>query len=410
MGDVIAGRYELLELLARGGAGSVWRARDLRTNEVCAAKLLRQRDSADLLRFVRETGIALDHPHIVAPTGWAAEDAHVVIGMPLVLGGTVDQLLRRRGPLGDRAVAVLLDQLMSALEAVHAGGWVHRDVKPGNLLLEPTAPGALHVRLGDFGIAVHRTDVRLTHVGMINGTPGYMAPELFRLADPAPTHDVYSAGVCALVALDPEFRPADGPIPPPELARALRRASRPLSTVVRRMVEAEPARRYADATAVRAALRPLLGGRGAGPLTHADRRPLVVEPQGGTVPSGEVADPAPAHGSDRAASAGDRVPAAGPAVAIDPGAPGGPAPAADPVPTVAPGPATDRAPAGDAVRAVPPGADLAPFRIGGAAAEPPRRARRTTWYALAVGAGVLGGGAAGIGIGRAILAALGALG
>ena len=79
MADVIVGRFALIDLIAKGGSGSVWRAWDQKTQELCAAKVLRQRDSADLMRFVREKGVSFDHPHLLTPYGWGAEDEHVVI-------------------------------------------------------------------------------------------------------------------------------------------------------------------------------------------------------------------------------------------------------------------------------------------------------------------------------------------
>ena len=93
MRDTIAGRFELLTPIGEGGSGAVWRAHDLRLGTECAAKVLRQRDSADLLRFVREQSVNLDHPHVVAPYGWAAEDEHVAIAMELVSGGTLEAAL-----------------------------------------------------------------------------------------------------------------------------------------------------------------------------------------------------------------------------------------------------------------------------------------------------------------------------
>ena len=97
MADTIAGRYTLIDPIARGGSGSVWRAWDGRLQQLCAAKVLRQRDSADLLRFAREQSVKLDHPHVLAPYGWAAEDEHVVIAMPLVHGGTLESALQDNG-------------------------------------------------------------------------------------------------------------------------------------------------------------------------------------------------------------------------------------------------------------------------------------------------------------------------
>src|SRR4051794_1381259 len=140
----LAGRYALLDQVGAGAMGAVWRVRDLRTGKVVAAKVLGAHDSSALLRFVREQSVRIAHPHVVAPTGWAAEDHLVVFAMDLVRGGSVETLSRERGPLPTSYVATLLDQLLQALDAVHAAGVVHRDVKPANLLLEPGGP---HLRL-----------------------------------------------------------------------------------------------------------------------------------------------------------------------------------------------------------------------------------------------------------------------
>ena len=89
MTQVFAGRYQLVDLLGRGGMGDVWRVWDLRDGVYRAAKLQRQADSASLLRFVRESSTRVVHPHVVAPTGWSAEDGTVLFAMPIIGGGSV---------------------------------------------------------------------------------------------------------------------------------------------------------------------------------------------------------------------------------------------------------------------------------------------------------------------------------
>lgn len=274
MTDVIVGRFALVDLIAKGGSGSVWRAWDSKAGRVCAAKVLRQRDSADLMRFVREKGVSFDHPHLLAPYGWGAEDEHVVIAMPLVTGGTLESVVRGRGRLSEPSVVVVLDQLLDGLALVHSQGWIHRDVKPANLMFEATGTGLPHVRLADFGIAVHESDVRFTHVGMVNGTPGYMAPELFSLAEPAPSHDIYAAGVVALMALNGSLKLHDGAFRPEELDRYLQGVSPKLASVLRRMVAPREADRFQDAASVRAALPRVPAGY---PLTFADGSPLTID-------------------------------------------------------------------------------------------------------------------------------------
>lgn len=197
----MAGRYILVDQIGSGGMGSVWRAYDIRTQAWVAAKVLSSRNSGMLLRFVREQGLRIRHPHVVAPTGWAADDDDVVFTMDLVRGGTVADLLREHGPLPAEYAAVLLDQLLQALTAVHAAGVVHRDVKPANLMLEVTGRGRPHLRLGDFGVAAAQDSVRLTQVPGAIGTEGYMAPEQTTGAPADPRQDLYAAGRVAIQLL-----------------------------------------------------------------------------------------------------------------------------------------------------------------------------------------------------------------
>lgn len=271
MADVIVGRFALIDLIAKGGSGSVWRAWDSKAQELCAAKVLRQRDSADLMRFVREKGVSFDHPHLLTPYGWGAEDEHVVIAMPLISGGTLESVVKKKGKLAEPAVVVILDQLLDGLAHIHAEGWIHRDVKPANIMFEARGRAHPASRLADFGIAVHETDVRFTHVGMVNGTPGYMAPELFSMAEPTPSHDLYAAGVVALVALNGSIKLHDGAFRPDELTQHLRGVTPKLSAVIRRLLAAQPEERYQDAAAVRRDLPRVPQGY---PLAHADGTPL----------------------------------------------------------------------------------------------------------------------------------------
>lgn len=271
MPDVVAGRYELLDPVAAGTSGSVWTVRDLRTGRLAAAKVMRRRDAADLLRFTREAQARFDHPHIVAPRAWAGEDEHVLLAMDLVCGGTVADVLSRRGRLDRDSAARLLDQLLGALAAVHAAGWIHRDVKPANLLLEATGTGPVRMRLGDFGIALRTDHPRLTATGMLNGTPGYQPPEIVAGGAPSAAQDLYAAGVVALGCLArPEPR-GDDPWEPGAIDHLLGRAGvaarDPLAGLVRRLLAVDPAQRPASAAAARAVLRPAVT---PGPLRAAD--------------------------------------------------------------------------------------------------------------------------------------------
>ncbi|MBB6627975.1 serine/threonine protein kinase [Nocardioides sp. KIGAM211] len=212
----LAGRYVLVDQIGLGGMGTVWRAWDLRTQQFVAAKVLGQHDGGMLLRFVREQSVRIQHPHVVAPSGWAAEDNLVVFTMDLVRGGSVQTLLGDHGPLPESYVSVLLDQTLQALEAIHGAGVVHRDIKPANLLLEATGTGRPVVRVGDFGVAALVDDVRLTRFPGAIGTDGYMAPEQVRGAAPDPRQDLYALGIVAVQLLTgqaPRQQAAHDPAP-----------------------------------------------------------------------------------------------------------------------------------------------------------------------------------------------------
>ena len=195
MGEVFGGRYELIDLIGEGGMGAVWRARDLKLNRVVAAKVLRQSDASALLRFVREQGLRVNHPNVIAPLGWIGEDNQVLFTMRIVAGGSLATLIGDHGALPPRFAAEILRQLLSGLQAVHAAHLVHRDVKPANILLDATGTGRPHAYLTDFGIAVDLTGPRFTETGMVHGTPGYLAPELMALGDATPAVDMFAVGM-----------------------------------------------------------------------------------------------------------------------------------------------------------------------------------------------------------------------
>ena len=219
--------------------------------------------------------------------------------MDLVRGGNLEQLLARHGPLPDAYVRVVLEQVLEALVAVHAAGVVHRDVKPGNLLLEPTGTGRPWVRLGDFGIAVVAGDPRLTRAPGGVGTGGYMAPEQAAGAAPDPRQDLYAAGVVATQLLTgrppgaaaPDSRPGPaagpahrsrpGPSPgqrrgrPGPAARARRAGRRPVADRTAAARRRRPGgRRAAARRACVAGVR--LGGPRRLRRGRARRRPGVV--------------------------------------------------------------------------------------------------------------------------------------
>jgi len=198
MGEMFAGRYELIDQIGEGGMGSVWRVNDHKSRRLVAAKLLRQSDAGSLLRFMREQGMRIEHNHVVTPLGWAGEDGRVIFTMPLIDGGSLSELVKENGALPYPLVAELMRQILDGLDACHSAGIVHRDIKPANILLEATGMGRPSAWITDFGIAVSVDAPRLTSNEMVLGTPGYMSPEQAKGHDPDPRQDLYSAGMMGL--------------------------------------------------------------------------------------------------------------------------------------------------------------------------------------------------------------------
>ncbi|MBT2386225.1 serine/threonine-protein kinase [Streptomyces sp. ISL-11] len=199
---LVADRYRLDELLGRGGMGEVWQARDEVLGRQVAVKLLLGDDgdesAASRFRLEAQTAARLNHPQVVAVYDFGSWDGRFYLVMELVRGPSLAQELAAHGSLGPERVASIAAQTASGLAAAHRQGVVHRDVKPGNLMLD--ADGTL--KIGDFGIArfVDETSAALTRVGQIVGTSTYLAPEraLGRMAGPA--SDVYALG-CVLYQL-----------------------------------------------------------------------------------------------------------------------------------------------------------------------------------------------------------------
>ncbi|MFF4220907.1 serine/threonine-protein kinase [Streptomyces nondiastaticus] len=199
---LVADRYRLEELLGRGGMGEVWQAQDEVLGRQVAVKLLLGDDgdesAASRFRLEAQTAARLNHPQVVAVYDFGSWDGRFYLVMELVRGPSLAQELSARGPLAPRRVARIAAQSAAGLAAAHRQGVVHRDIKPGNLMLDADDT----LKIGDFGIArfVDETSAALTRVGQIVGTSTYLAPEraLGKVAGPA--SDVYALG-CVLYQL-----------------------------------------------------------------------------------------------------------------------------------------------------------------------------------------------------------------
>ncbi|WP_069813577.1 serine/threonine-protein kinase [Streptomyces sp. TP-A0874] len=372
MGEVFAARYELIDPIGRGGVGAVWRAWDHRRKRYVAAKVLQQSDAHTLLRFVREQAMRIDHPHVLAPASWAADDDKVLFTMDLVDGGSLAHLIGDYGPLPPRFVCTLLDQLLAGLSAVHAEGVVHRDIKPANVLLHATGTGRPRLRLSDFGIALRKGEPRLTETHLVIGTPGYFAPEQLLGAEPDFTADLYAVGLLALYLLTGRKPDAEALVERFTAQGGLPGAPEPvpdpLWQVIGGLLQPDPEARFRTATGARKALA------AASELlpenTEADS--VEVFDQIGPLP--------PGFGPDGPAARPQPAPEPDPAPPPSPSetgsfqlAPPIPVPPAQPVDAAATPPAPTGGPGGPGGPQQPP----APAPVAGPGGYPPGRPRPT---------------------------------
>jgi serine/threonine-protein kinase len=255
---LLAGRYRLVRLLGSGANGEVWRARDERLDRDVAVKVLRPEladDEEVRARFRAEARHAggLRSPGIAAVFDFAERDDGAWLVMELVDGQSLSQVLRSEGRLPVDRTLDLVEQAAAALQVAHDGGVVHRDVKPGNLLLRPD--GRLSVT--DFGIAHAAGAAALTRTGQVVGTASYLSPEQASGQPVTPATDLYALGVVAHECLTGR-RPfeRDDPVavllahlqtPPPPLPDDV---PRPVADLVERLLAKDPADRPPSARQV----------------------------------------------------------------------------------------------------------------------------------------------------------------
>lgn len=202
VGVTLSGRYRLQRLIATGGMGQVWEGLDTRLGRQVAIKVLKaefSEDSEFVERFRAEarTVAMLNHPGIASVYDYgeteieAGEGRTAYLVMELVNGEPLNSVIKRTGRLSLRHALDMLEQTGRALQVAHTAGLVHRDVKPGNILITPTG----QVKLTDFGIAKAVDAAPVTQTGMVMGTAQYIAPEQALGRDATAASDVYSLGV-----------------------------------------------------------------------------------------------------------------------------------------------------------------------------------------------------------------------
>jgi hypothetical protein len=300
VGRLVAGRYRLRGRVGSGAMGVVWQAMDEHLGRVVALKQLVVPEGGDPVeavgRAAREGRIAarLQHPNAVTVHDVVEDDGRPVLVMEYLPARTLADRIAEHGALPAEHVMRVGAQIAGALAAAHAAGIVHRDVKPGNVLL--TDDGT--AKITDFGIARAVGDVTVTRTGLLAGTPAYLSPEVARGGEPGPTADVFSLGSTLYAAVEgrPPFGDGDNAIALLHAVAAGRYAppaqAGPLTDVLAEMLRTDPAARPTMAQTADLLRAPRLGPRLA--PTRLDLHP-TGPPPAGPPPAGPLqAGPPPA--------------------------------------------------------------------------------------------------------------------
>src|SRR6195952_4046886 len=289
-GLMLSERYRLTYRIAIGGMGEVWAADDTRLARSVAVKILKSeltsdpefvdrfRSEARITASLNHSGIAAvyDYGEVASTTGGPLDTAFLV--MELVVGEPLSTVLARTPRLSVPRTLDLLEQCGRALQVAHARALVHRDIKPGNILITPTG----QVKITDFGIAKVAHQIPVTRGGMVMGTAQYLSPEQAAGQESHPPSDVYALGVVGYECLA-GVRPFNGenavavaiaqvhdepPPLPPDIPP-------PVAALVMRMLAKDPTRRFTDGAAVARAVVTVRGGAGPGfvPITGATAVP-----------------------------------------------------------------------------------------------------------------------------------------
>jgi len=275
-GTLIAGRYEIREHIATGGMASVFKTWDHRVERIVAIKILRSLDKNDqraVERFRREAraAAALAHPNAVTIYDFVEEMGQYFLVMEYIHGPTLKQLIGQRRQLQPREAIEIAAQVCAVLQVAHTRGFIHRDIKPQNIMLAWSGgagglgDGGAWVKLTDFGIVRVAEDAGLTNSGIVLGTADYLSPEQARGETLTASSDLYSLGVVMfeMLAGRPPF------VGPTAVSIAMQHASTnppplrqfnplipsALEQLVNRTLQKEPEDRFNSALEMQQALR-----------------------------------------------------------------------------------------------------------------------------------------------------------
>ena len=277
-GTLIAGRYEIREHVATGGMASVFKTWDHRVERLVAIKVLRSLDKNDLRaveRFRREAraAAALAHPNAVTIYDFIEEYNQYFLVMEYIPGPTLKQLIGQRRHLHSQETLEIAAQVCAVLQVAHTRGFIHRDIKPQNIMLvssgssaiSPVPVASLQVKLTDFGIVRVAEDAGLTNSGIVLGTADYLSPEQARGEKLTASSDLYSLGVVMfemLTGRPPFVGPTAVSIAmqhastyPPSLRQFNANVPPSLEQIVNHALEKEPEERFHSAAEMQQALR-----------------------------------------------------------------------------------------------------------------------------------------------------------
>jgi serine/threonine-protein kinase len=287
VGQVLDGRYRVEARIAVGGMATVYRAVDTRLDRILALKVMHPSLAADgsfVERFIREAkSVArLAHPNVVQVFDQGTDGAYVYLAMEYIAGCTLRDVLRERGALQPRAALDILEPVLAALGAAHRAGFVHRDMKPENVLIGDDG----RVKVADFGL-VRAVDTVTNTTGTVLGTVAYLAPEQIESGTADPRVDVYACGILLYEMLTGE-KPHDGDSPAavlykhlhddvPSPSAAVPGLAYELDELVASATARTPDLRPHDAVALLAQVRTARGGLGAEQLDALPPQALAPE-------------------------------------------------------------------------------------------------------------------------------------